>query len=69
MEKIKELVSNELAELNFRYGVIDSVDRLKGWHLAGCDFYKRGVYRIAISKYSKIAGDLFSKMDSRINRS
>ena len=38
-----------LKELNHRYGVIDSVDDLKGWHLAGSEPYKPGVLRIMLT--------------------
>lgn len=38
-----------LKELNRRYGVIESVDDFKGWHLAGSAPYKPGVLRITLT--------------------
>ncbi len=39
-----------MKELNRRYGVIESVDELKGWHLVSADLQKPGAYRISMSR-------------------
>jgi hypothetical protein len=39
-----------LEELNRQYGVIDSANDLRGWHLVWAELYKPGVYRILTSR-------------------
>ena len=41
-----------LQELNRKYGVLESVDDLRGWHLVEAELCKPGVYRIVTSRYT-----------------
>ena len=47
----ERLMRQELVRLNRENGVIESVEDLRGWHLVHAELWKRGVYRIMISRY------------------
>ena len=49
-EQLRQCTEDEFSRLNRRYGVVESVDDLRGWHLVAASQTKPGVYRIEISR-------------------
>lgn len=45
-------------ELNRKYGVLEKVDDLRGWHLVEAELRKPGVYRIVTSRYTQGGAEL-----------
>jgi hypothetical protein len=41
-----------LKKLNRENGVIEGIEELRGWHLVEATLYKRGVYRIVVSRHT-----------------
>lgn len=37
---------------------IEHPDELHGWHLAGCELYKRGVYKLNLSRWTKTGAEM-----------